>query len=230
MPLIHGSSPGTVSRNIRELHKGPTFSHTEAKFGKQQADKQTVAIALNEARKAKRAMGGLAPFKPASNNPPFYVRNEARQMHVGPIMSAVPGRTDNHSMSVPSGSYVVPAQAVSHLGQSNTIAGMKVLNNMFGPSGPYGAGTDMKVSQGSGAPRAPRLAGMADRGGQRGEGTGSAVPVMTAGGEYVIPPEVVTRVGRGDMEKGHQILDKWIMKIKEDHIKTLKKLKPPAKS
>jgi hypothetical protein len=52
MPLQKGKSPKVVSNNIRELHTGKTFAKTEAKFGKQKADKQAVAIALSETRKS----------------------------------------------------------------------------------------------------------------------------------------------------------------------------------
>lgn len=218
MPLQHSNSREAVSDNIR----------TEIAAGKPQ--KQAVAIALDVARRSKRAAGGLTPFKPPSNNPSFAMRQEARNMHTGPILSAVPGRTDNHAMAVPSGSYVIPAESISHLGQSNTLAGMKVANNMFGPAGPYGAGADMGMHRGMGAPRPPRAMAPSDTGGARGKGTGLPVDVMTAGGEYVVKPDVVARIGGGSLTHGHRILDKWIMALRQDHIKTLKHLKPPAKS
>jgi hypothetical protein len=56
MPLIQGK--GHVSENIREFHKGPTFAHTEEKFGKERADKQTVAVALHSADKSKDGKHG----------------------------------------------------------------------------------------------------------------------------------------------------------------------------
>jgi len=162
---------------------------------------------------------------------PWQVRAEARSMlHTGPILSAVPGRTDRHNMSVASGSYVVPAQAVSHLGQSNTLAGMKVLNSMFGSGGPYGAG-GMKIAHGRGPPPPPRMhAAGGDIGGARGDGDTDPVDVVTAGGEYVVPPASVAAVGGGDMKHGHDVLDSWVNSILDDHIRTLKKLPPPAKS
>lgn len=52
MPLKKGKSSKTVSSNIRELHKGKTYSHTKGKYGKKKADKQAVAIALSEKRKS----------------------------------------------------------------------------------------------------------------------------------------------------------------------------------
>jgi hypothetical protein len=53
MPLIPGKSPATVSKNISEFHKGPTFEHTSEKFGKDRANKQAVAVALHSAGKSK---------------------------------------------------------------------------------------------------------------------------------------------------------------------------------
>lgn len=50
MPLTPGKSRAVISQNIRELHTGKTFARTAKKFGKKRADKQAVAIALNESR------------------------------------------------------------------------------------------------------------------------------------------------------------------------------------
>ena len=100
MPLIKSGSRAAVSSNIR------------AEIGAGKPQKQAVAIALDVARRSKRAAGG-------GMYNPYSMKNVERQvMHTGPIMSSVPGRTDKHAMNVPSGSYVVPAHVVSHLGQT----------------------------------------------------------------------------------------------------------------
>ena len=52
MPLKPGKSKETVSKNISEFHGGKTFQHTKEKFGKETADKQAVAVAMNEKRKS----------------------------------------------------------------------------------------------------------------------------------------------------------------------------------
>lgn len=52
MPLKKGSSKKTISKNISELHSGKTYSKTKKKFGKKKADKQSIAIALEKARKS----------------------------------------------------------------------------------------------------------------------------------------------------------------------------------
>lgn len=51
MPLKKGKSKKVVSQNISEFHKGKTFAKTAKKFGKDKANKQAVAVALNTARK-----------------------------------------------------------------------------------------------------------------------------------------------------------------------------------
>jgi hypothetical protein len=149
-------------------------------------------------------------------------------------MSAVPGRTDRHNIQVPSGSYVLPSDHVSSLGQGNTMAGVKILNNMFS-KGPYGAG-GMPVHHGAGAPRPPSpakipgLSGFSDRGGARGEEHGAPTPVIVAGGEYIIPPHIVAQIGNGNLKAGHKILDHWVTENRKQHVKTLRKLPPPVKS
>jgi hypothetical protein len=44
-----------------------------------------------------------------------------------------PGRTDDLEISVPGESFVIPADIVSSLGQGNTAAGFKVLEQMWPP-------------------------------------------------------------------------------------------------
>jgi aminoglycoside phosphotransferase family enzyme len=51
MPLIKSKSKKAVSKNISEFHKGKTFAKTAKKFGKDKANKQAVAVALNTAKK-----------------------------------------------------------------------------------------------------------------------------------------------------------------------------------
>jgi hypothetical protein len=131
-------------------------------------------------------------------------RAEGGAVHAGPIMSNVPGRTDNHPMDVAEGSYVIPSETVSHLGENNTNAGMEVLNSMFGPESEIGGGASA--------------------------GETNPVPINAAGGEFVIAPEVVATIGGGDIKRGHEILDQWIMGKRKQHISTLRKLPGPAKS
>ena len=214
MPLSPGNSRAVVSRNIKEMIAA---GHPQ---------KQAVAASLSNARRHPRQSGGMTP--------PWFVRSEARGLtHTGPINSAVPGRTDRHNINVPSGSYVMPAQAVSHLGQSNTMAGMKVLGGMFKQS-PYGGGPTMGIPHGHlpAPPHLPKMGGMgmSDRGGSRGEHEDGPVPVVVAGGEFIISPADVRLVGGGDIKKGHRVLDAWVKHIQKEHAKTIAKLPAPVKS
>lgn len=161
---------------------------------------------------------------------PWFVRNESRaMMHTGPVTSIVPGRTDRHNMNVPSGAYVLPASVISHLGQSNTNAGMAIAHKMFG-SGPFGSPT-MKMGRGAGLPRPPKPMGIpSDRGGARGSHAGKPTPVVVAGGEYVIDPAKVAEIGGGSLEQGHRVLDQFVKQIHKKHAKEIAKLPPPAKS
>ena len=54
MPLQKGASKKVIGENISELHKGRVYSKTAAKFGINKARKQSLAIALSEARKSKK--------------------------------------------------------------------------------------------------------------------------------------------------------------------------------
>ena len=158
-------------------------------------------------------------------------------MHVGPVMSAVPGRTDRHSMMVPSSSYVVPADIVSGRGQGNTLAGMNFFQKAF-HMGPYGSSGGMSIKHGSGAPRPPRVAGMKfAAGGDSGDSKiGTPVPVIVAGGEIIIPPENLIKGLHGllgyrpkDMKHAHRLMDAWMIHERKNLRKTLAKLPGPAK-
>ncbi len=60
-----------------------------------------------------------------------------------------------------------------------------------------------------------------------GGGTVEPVPIVVAGGEIVLPPNIVRRIGNGDLEKGHECLDRWVKDTRKKHIEKLKSLKPP---
>ena len=115
-------------------------------------------------------------------------------------------------MRVPAGSYILPADIPSALGQGNSQAGGEILSRMFG-LGPYGSGGNT-----------PQI-----RSGQGYEAGGAVdhVPIIAAGGEMVIPPEAVREVGHGNLDAGHRVLDALVKRVRKEHIDTLKKLPPP---
>lgn len=231
MPLKPGSSQKTISSNISEFHTGKTYAKTKAKFGKAKADKQAIAVAMSTARKygKKKALGG-----PNISMESMLMHGASRGLHQeGMIHSSVPGRTDKLPMNVRAGSYVLPADIPSALGQGNSAAGGQILKNMFS-SGPYGMST-MKSAGRSGMslapkmPRAPSMRqpkGMFQEGGEA-EGDDSHVPIIAAGGEYIIHPDVVKDIGHGNIKHGHAVLDKFVLKVRARNIKTLKKLPGP---
>jgi 8-oxo-dGTP pyrophosphatase MutT (NUDIX family) len=295
-----------------------------------------VAIALDVAKRQKRAEGGAT---------------RVSKFHAGPIHSSVAGRTDHLPMTVESGSYVLPADCVSHLGENNTLAGFKVLRRMFGggpyggekspynqSGGPYGEPIERKaggrvraagilflspdkkvllmrrtgkdhegewalpaggIEKGETPEQAARRETQEEAGyehegglspfmhserqgvdfttylahapdqfkpdlnhehddarwvepseaeklplhpgvrtaieklrqriGKAGGGEASGVPIVAAGGEWVIPPSHVEQVGGGDMDRGHRVLDSFVLKIRKEHIGKLQKMKPPRK-
>jgi hypothetical protein len=52
---------------------------------------------------------------------------------------------------------------------------------------------------------------------------------MAAGGEFIVPPHIVAAVGRGNARRGHPVLDKFVMRLRQQHMKTLRKLPGPVR-
>lgn len=149
--------------------------------------------------------------------------------HVGAITGKTPGRADMRPMKVQAGSFVVPAAAVSHLGDGNTLAGNEVLSRMF-KQGPYGI--PLKKGRGGGGPgipRPPRLPRM-NLGGMPPEASeAEEVPIYAADGEHIIAPEQVAALGGGDLKRGHEFMRQWVKDILADAAKTIRNLPPPKR-
>lgn len=227
MPLAKGKSEKTISSNIKEMID---VGHPR---------EQAIAAALNAARKSiKKADGGLTmlhslkPMKPMHSLLDHHSIHHSK-IHKGPIHSSVAGRTDHLPMHVESGSYVIPADIISAMGEGNSMAGFKVAKSIFsahfyGAGAPYGAhglpyGGNSPYGESGlpyGASEPHKAAG--------GEASGS-VPIIAAGGEYVVPPEAVKRIGNGNLNAGHQILDLFVNRMRAKTISTLKKLPGPKK-
>ena len=182
MPLAKGHSQKVISHNISEMVQAG-HPHDQA-----------VAAALNTARKTKAGGGPMNKSQ---------MPQQVNKIHVGPIHSPVAGRTDHLPMHVPSGSYVLPADIVSSLGEGNTMAGYRAVRLMF-EKAPYGA-----YAQGG--------------------HVGNPVPIVAAGGEYVLSPDEVLWAGGGDLDAGHKKLDDFVNGTRAELIKTLKALPGPKK-
>ena len=62
-----------------------------------------------------------------------------------------------------------------------------------------------------------------------GRSDGEAVPIVAAGGEYVIHPEKVAELAKGDLDHGHRILDSFVKKMRAKTVATLKALPGPKR-
>jgi hypothetical protein len=143
------------------------------------------------------------------------------EIHNGPIHSSVAGRTDHLPMRVQSGAYVLPADVISGApgAEGNTIAGFKHARRVFGGN-PYGGSGKVPYGQG----KTPY--GMKKGGATHGD---SSVPIVAAGGEYVVHPDAVREVGGGDLDVGHKVLDEFVKRVRKELIKTLQKLPGPKR-
>ncbi len=141
---------------------------------------------------------------PVTNDLVFAQRKQEGGAVAGAIRGPDGGRDDTRPIDVESGSFVVPAETVAFLGGHNTENGYRVLDNVFGRGG-------TARSHGGSAGRGPN------------------VPIHISDGEYVLSPEQVAKVGGGDVERGHKLLDQMVMRLRKQHIDTLAKLPAPAK-
>lgn len=146
------------------------------------------------------------------------------KVHTGPIHSSVAGRTDHLPMHVPSGAYVIPADIISAMGEGNTMAGFKVAKELF-ETPEYAKGTPGQLSMNVG----PNAIGDQAIPNLPHKASGGSVPIVAAGGEYVIHPDHVTRIGNGNIDHGHKILDHFVKKMRKKTVETLKKLPGPKK-
>lgn len=155
----------------------------------------------------KRAPGGDVDPRLAPDLPPVQAAGAPDEGKSGFLNSHVAGRTDHLHVTLPAGSYVVPADVVSGIGQGNSLAGAHVLHEMFAPT----PGAPPARARGGATP-APK-----------------PVPILAAGGEFVVDPSALARVF-GSVAKGHKAMDAWVIQERRKIVKTMSKLPGPAKS
>jgi hypothetical protein len=259
MPLAKGNSRDVVSHNISELIQSG------------RSRDQAVAIALHaagqvsksEPHRTKRAGGGSAPGAQMASEPlPWYARREAGGGNdpsaYGLISSTIPGRTDRHNTDLPAGSYVLPADVVSGMGEGNSMAGALIIDKAL-HTNPYGIHGERYSNNRNTIPKAPsayqteegsyrmshlRGAEALAKGGRARKFDHPKVPVVLAGGEFVVPPHTIAyhpHLGGGDPDnpdpkayqrallKGHKVLDAFVLQQRDQHIATLKRLPPPER-
>jgi hypothetical protein len=175
MPLKKSSSRAAISSNIKEM---VASGHPQ---------NQAVAAALRVADQAKRAR-----------------KADGGGVFSGYIHGATGGRTDNKDIDVGAGSYVIPADILSGLGEGNSIAGANALMTQLNMAIPSIAKAD-------------------------GGAVGAPVPIVAASGELVIPHDKVAELGGGDVNRGHSILDAMVSHVRNNTIKTLRKLPKPKR-
>lgn len=221
MPLHSGKSQAVISSNIKEMQAA---GHPHD---------QSVAAALSNARRhplarGGYAAGGLSMVETPSEELPPWIRQSSRDLDYALsrgqsslVGGSVPGRTDKVPTDVPSGSYVIPADVMSGLGEGNTHAGAAIMDKML-HSMPYGIMAPGRAGQRA-LPHHMALAG----GWKKGGAPQGKAKIIVAGGEYVVHPNDVAKIGKGDMTKGHDILDTLVKNVRAKTIQTLKKLPGP---
>jgi hypothetical protein len=217
---------GDRSGNGRETSKGYQNNKKAADYHDEVASvfphverRGTVLIGHKAKPRLTRATGGVAI-------------NETK-VHTGPIHSAVAGRTDHLPMNVPSGSYVIPADIISSMGEGNTMAGFKHMRRIFGGTpysgqqAPYGGKQEPYNNEDSmyGAEGGPYNEPLPEKA----EGGSATVPIIAAGGEYVLSPDLVVHTGGGDLDTGHRVLDEFVKRMRAETVKTLKALPDPKR-
>lgn len=119
---------------------------------------------------------------------------------VGPVMGNTPGRADKLPVKVPAGSFVVPADVVSHLGDGNTGAGMAWLTGKFGAKEHEAIGGAIEPAD-----------------------------ILISDGEFVVPKSSVIAYGNGNLEAGHRKLERDVLNWRAQHIAKLNSLPGPSR-
>lgn len=224
-----GPTHGEKLRRLEAWQAGehPMNIYPPADVGGQEVNPYSFMLVdpVNDQPPKHLAAGGEA----GGQSVPWYTRQQAHDVRRrGVLKSNVPGRTDKLNMNVKAGSYVVPADIVSGLGQGNTDAGAQIISQMFSKA-PFGMKAPKPTSGAASRRGTARLTKGSKISFKAAGGQVPDVPVIAAGGEYILDPDQVMGVGNGDLDLGHKILDQFVVHSRKELIKTLKGLPGPAK-
>jgi hypothetical protein len=218
------ASAATAATPGSPLTQAQQANQLAANFGPSFANAPSGGGGNARGGRAGRASGGPSPMSMGMAMPPW-TRSEARgedAVPTGLIRGPTGGRQDAVPMNLPAHSHVIPADVVSGFGQGNTDPGAVALHNALN-TGPFGAGIPKVPSHGprmGGAPKMPHLA----RGGEA-----RGVRTAVSHGEVVVYPKGVQHIGGGDVNKGHDWLDRAIVDWRKQIIKRLRTLPGPVK-
>ena len=152
------------------------------------------------------------------------------------------GRTDTLPISVPPGSYVVPSDVVSGMpgAQGSSLSGHVALNKLMESlpllpdETPYGTSSP-NLPKGRTIPgivpqhRLMNASLGESKGGKVDGKDNEPIPIMAAADEHVIHPKFVRRLGLGNLERGHKILDAFVKEVRKRNIKDLQNLPGPVR-
>ena len=237
--LGQGSGQGQIVQKL--LQQRLTQPNAQSTQHPQQAQ-QTPQFGLPQAAQPARRGGGIAAYAGGgmlgmSQADPWWTRSEAGQIDrnqgtTGYLHGATPGRADQIATTAPAGSYVIPADVVAGIGEGNNLAGARFIQDAMA-TGPWGTPVPHLASRPNLPHPQPRVEvrkGGAIHGDNDVWGHQTqARDVLLSHGEYVLKPEEVEAIGRGDHDKGVEALDKWVVAERAKQIKQLQKLPGPVK-
>lgn len=138
-----------------------------------------------------------------SGNPIVKAKRGGRFASGGPVMGATGGQADVRPDRIRPGSYILNATDISLLGDGNTDNGMHKAHKMVDKFMRSGITSDY----------------MSDHSNHK------HIDVMLSDGEYKVPAEVVTAIGKGSNDRGAKMLDKARKKLRKQ--KGVKAILPP---
>jgi hypothetical protein len=236
--MMGGSQQGQIIQSL--LRQRQMMPHAVQQAGQQQQQTQQQPIqAAPQPQVQTQARGGgivgrayggdMGIGMSASMADPWWTRQEAREElgSSGFLGGSTLGRADAIRTTAPGGAYVIPADVVAGLGEGNSLAGARILQEMMA-TGPYGT----PLPRGGGARSLPHPVAPQEqaRGGTTRRAVGAPVPVLLSHGEFVVAPDDVRRIGRGDLAYGHRLLDRFVQDQRARQIAKLKRLPGPVRS